>query len=269
MTVSAGDGVPVLGIDFSAAADAGRATWIARGVSWPNGLEVHEVTPAAELPGGGRGREASLRALRQLIADSDAVCGLDFPFAVARTLMGGDDWASFVGGFGERYRGAEAFREACRKGGAGRELRRRTDREARTPFAPANLRMFKQTYHGIRDLLAPLVRERRACVLPLQGPDARLPLVLEVCPASTLKSMRLYRPYKGRAPAAARAALVDALVSSGTLLPCPSAVRERIEPDGRGDAIDAVLAAVACARAIDRASYAFARDHLIEGYVFF
>jgi hypothetical protein len=52
------------------------------------------------------------------------------------------------------------------------------------------------------------------------------------------------------------------------LLPCPPAVRERIEQDGRGDAIDAVLAAFASARAIDRGGYAFARDHLIEGYVF-
>jgi hypothetical protein len=265
----AGDGVAVLGVDFSGATEAGRATWVARGVAWPKGLEVHEVLPAAELPGGGRARDASLRALRELIAGSDAVWGLDFPFAVARSLMRSEDWAAFVDGFAARYPTAEAFRDDCRECAEGRELRRLTDREAKTPFSPSNLRLFRQTYYGIRDLLAPLVREGRARVLPMQRPHARRPLLLEVCPASTLKSLGLYRPYKQPNPATARAALVDTLTSRGVLLPCPPAVRERILADGRGDALDAVLAAVACARALDRTTFAFTRDHLVEGYVFF
>jgi hypothetical protein len=269
MSPPAGEGVAVLGVDFSGAADAGRATWIARGVAWPKGLEVQEVLPAAELPGGGPARETSLRALIALIAASGAVCGLDFPFAVARSLMRAEDWAAFADGFAARYPSAEAFRDDCRERAQGRELRRLTDREAKTPFSPSNLRMFKQTFYGIRDLLAPLVRAGQACVLPMQSPAGRRPLLLEVCPASTLKSLGLYSPYKGKSPARARAAVVDTLVASGVLRPCPPPVRERILADGRGDALDAVLAAVACARALDRPAFSFARDHLVEGYVFF
>jgi hypothetical protein len=264
-----GDGVAVLGVDFSGATDAGRATWIARGVARPKGLEVHDVLPAAELPGGGRSRDASLAALRELIVGSDAVCGLDFPFAVARSLMRTGDWVVFADGFAARYPSVEAFRDDCRASARGRELRRATDREAKTPFSPSNLRVFKQTYYGIRDLLAPLVRAGQARVLPMQAPDARRPLLLEVCPASTLKSLGLYRPYKDPASPKTRAALLDALVAGGVLRPCPPAAQERIVGDGRGDALDAVLAAVACARALDRPAFSFTRDHLVEGYVFF
>ena len=157
------------------------------------------------------------------------------------------DWEAFVRAFPGRHPTPEAFRAHCRAADGGRELRRVTDGDARTPFSPYNLRMYRQTYHALRDVLAPLVERDAVRVPPMQSPrslDGERPWLLEICPAVTLKRMGLYRPYKGREPrhAAMRRAILAALEPATPLL-LPRALRRKILADTEGDALDSVIAA--------------------------
>lgn len=233
------------GVDFSGAANAGEHLWIARGVRHDQRLVIDLCQQASALPGGGRERSAAVDALRNWIAASgDAVYGLDFPFSLPEVLIAQVTWDEFARAFGQTYADADAFRTHCRAITNGRELKRRTDVETATPFCAYNLRMYRQTFFGIRDVLAPLVQASAAAVLPMQSPSAGKPLLLEVCPAVLLKARGLYFPYKGRgaALADARRRLLGALTADDRLVISPE-MGALLVADAGGDALDSVLAA--------------------------
>ncbi len=238
----------VVGVDFSGATDAGRKVWLAHGERVGDTLVLHDCRPAERLPNGGRERGRALAALRAfLLAQGACVVGLDAPFSLPRPLLEAPSWEAFVGAFAHRFPSAEALRSACRAR-CPHELKRATEAAARVPFAAWNVRLYRQTYHALRDVLAPLVTSGRAVALPFQPPRPGVPWLLEVCPAATLKRWGWRRPYKGRTPAhaAARAAILDRLVVAGVRL--PDAVRRSALADTEGDALDAVIAAWAASR---------------------
>jgi hypothetical protein len=255
----------VVGIDFSGAADAGRKLWLAWGERGAGTLAVTDCRPAQALPGGGPERDRALAAVRAfLVAQGPCVVGMDAPFSLPRPLLEAPSWEAFLHTFAARFPTAEALRAVCRAHGP-REIKRATEVAARVPFAAANVRLYRQTYHALRDVLAPLVLTGKAVALPFHAPHPGVPWLLEVCPAATLKRLGWYRPYKGRAPdrAAARALLLDRLATAGVRL--PNAVRRAALADAEGDALDAVIAAWAAARAEPDAMDA-AGDRL-EGYI--
>jgi len=269
----------ILGIDFSGAADAGRRIWIAiarLSISPGTGsaVRVEALHRAADLPGAGPLREESLPALRALLLEQQpCVAGYDFPAGLPRAcLPPNTDWTAFLRGFSRDYPAAEVVRERCRQVGGGRDLRRRTDRETRTPFSPYNLRLFRQTYYGIRDLLAPLVLAHGATALPMQAPRPRGLWLLEPCPAALLKRERLYRPYKGRHPQrrAMRRTILRILEQRNGLAFSFRRLRERALADPGGDALDSVLAALAAARAVSDPDRLLpvGQDYRIEGCVY-
>lgn len=261
-----------IGVDFSGARDAGRAIWIAEGRIGPRGFLLADCRPATELPGGARDRATALAALvAYLGAQSDAVIGCDFPVGLPKKLVREADWLGFLARFAKRHGSADAFRADCRKRSNGRELRRPTDIAARTPFCAWNLRLYRQTYHGIADVLAPLVAAGRATVGPMQPPADGRAWILETCPASVLKRLGLYRPYKGRTAALARSrgAILGALVEHGALgKPAPK-LRARIADDRGGDALDAVIACLAAADATRWNHAPATADEMLEGKVYF
>jgi hypothetical protein len=263
----------VHGVDFSGAADAGRRIWVASGVAEAGGLRIDACRPAAALPGGGRERAAALGALRALVAaETESVFGCDFPFSLPLALVPEGEWEPFALCFGERYADPLSFRRACWEAAGGRELWRQTDRETKTPFPATNLRICRQTFHGIRDLLAPLVREERACVLPMQRARSGRAWLLEICPAVTLKQHGLYTPYKGGAPGRreARSRILAAFEREGGLRPADPELRALLCDDPGGDALDAVLAAVTAAAVIGREGALLPPDgpYAREGYVY-
>ncbi len=263
----------VYGVDFSGAADAGRRIWIAEGAEPRGALHIEACYRAEDLPGSGRQRDQALSALRDLIQqEGHTAFGLDFPFGLPRALPKEATWEDFVRAFPQRYAAARKFRSGCRAAARGRELRRATDREARTPFAAYNLRIYRQTFFGIRDLLAPLVVKQSACVLPMQPALPGKPWIIEICPASLLKREGLYFPYKGtaRTHRAARARIVEHFEHRGALVQAP-ATRRTILTDANGDALDSVLAALATARALRNPAGLFPTDsvsYALEGYVY-
>ena len=261
------------GVDFSGAADAGRRIWIAEGAKPRGALHIEACYPAEDLPGSGSNRDQALSALRDLIQrEGDSAFGLDFPFGLPGELLKEATWEDFVRAFPQRYAAAHEFRSGCRAAARGRELRRATDRKAHTPFAPYNLRIYRQTFFGIRDLLAPLVVNQAACVLPMQPALPGKPWIIEICPASLLKREGLYFPYKGtaRTHRAARARIVEHFEHRGALIPVPE-VRRTILADANGDALDSVLAALATARALRNPAGLFPTDNCgypLEWYVY-
>ncbi|MGD8969579.1 MAG: hypothetical protein PVI07_18895 [Anaerolineae bacterium] len=264
----------VYGADFSGAKDAGKRIWIAAGTISAETLEIETCRPAKDLPGSSKEREQALRALRELIANEHrSAIGLDFPFGLPRELVGHEDWESFVRAFPDDHPGPEAFREACRKAAEGRELRRHTDEAARTPFSPYNIRLYRQTYYGIRDLLHPLVWNDQVCVLPMQEPVRDKPWLLEICPASTLKHKGLYMPYKGKAEMSqfARESILRMLERKRIVIQ-EQTLRATIVDDAGGDALDSVIAALATFEALCAPPSPDPREndiYAVEGYVYF
>jgi hypothetical protein len=256
----------IYGVDFSGARLAGKNTWVARVVRARRGTgdapyRLAELASLEELSGTAE-RAASLAHLVRLISESErALWALDFPFGLPVEVLGESPrWShqfDFLREWGTDDYGVGL--ECCARAEAlGREkhIRRLTDIEERAPFDPYHYRIIYQTFHGMRAVLDPLRRSRETAILPFQYrrlTSARRVLV-EACPASTLKRLKLphqnYKQPEGGALTAkrlrTRRAILDGL-SAHVLV--DARARRRIMRNGGGDALDAVLAAVGAARA--------------------
>ena len=262
------------GIDFSGAEDAGRRIWIASGIVEGQSVRIEQCRRAETLPGADKTRSRCLAALRDFIASSKkGVFGLDFPFGLPRELVGDKNWMDFIASFPTKFESPESFRDYCREVSPNREKKRVTDRESKTPFSPYNLRLFRQTYYGILSVLNPLVMRQVVRVLPMQEPLFGTPSILEICPASTLKKLRLYTKYKGKdqQDRDARAYILEQIERKESLQIVDPDVREKMLADTGGDALDSVIAALATYRAIHDPSGLFPQEdtsYSIEGYVY-
>lgn len=264
----------IFGIDFSGAARAGEKIWIATGHDEEGILRIEDCRRAETLPGSGRERDRCLAALRRFIASqSEGIFGLDFPFGLPRVMLQDRIWEAFVEAFPGRYGSPQAFRDACLRAGGGRELKRASDGAGKAPFSAYNLRLYRQTYYGISEVLLPMVRDHLVCVLPMQQAEPGKPWILEVCPASTLKAKNLYVPYKGRESelAHARFRILHEIERRGAVYPIAPSIAEAVVTDPEGDALDSVIAALTTfevlkdGRLFDRA---FTASSMIEGYLY-
>jgi len=308
------EAVRIHGVDFSAAADdAGRKTWVASGRIAPEsgGLRVTELRPLAELAGldtdgrRGVGREDALPALAAWIRERDesAVVGLDFPFGLPRFVVeetGNESWRSFINGFpesidvdgdsadGDSDDPVRAFAERCvaltERHGEGTYDKRRTDAAvgARSPYG-----FIADTiaFHGMRDVLGPLVERGEARFAPMDRtaegwrPEAPTgPTVVETYPAAVLDRLGLRRTsYKGggeseaarrRRNAEGLAEAADVGYESGTGL------TDAMVSDAGGDALDAVAACVGAFGAWERnyetdtAGFDDPEAVALEGYIY-
>jgi hypothetical protein len=261
----------ILGVDFSGASDAGRKIWVAEGrLSTSGALELTRCVPAMDLPGGGVAPEQAVPALARHVAKlDDARVGCDFPFSLPRNIIATRTWKSFALRYAAEFADAESFRSIMRSRHDAIEHKRMTDRIAGTPFNSYNLRLYRQTWWGITGVVSPLVRAGRAIVRPQQRLTAGKPTLIEVCAACTLKSINLYPPYKGKAPEhrKARKRILDHLIDRGALTVSARRTRRLLLDNEGGDALDAVIGAVATARAdLHQEADAYQR---LEGRVYF
>jgi len=253
-------------VDFSGAKDAGKKIWIASGELRDGTLEIRSCLSARSLFDCGTDRQGCLEALRDFVEKQKAsVIGMDFPFGLPRELVKNLKWETFVRSFARSYPNPEAFRSACLGAAQGAELRRMTDWEAQSPMSPYNLRLYRQTYYGIAQVLAPLVRRGSACVLPMQKARPGKPWILEVCPASTLKRLGLYTSYKDSTvkKGAARRRILKRLEKLGMTYKKAEPLRSSILSNGGGDALDSVVIAFAVSRLLRKPDQC-----RIEGYIY-
>jgi len=255
----------IWGVDFSGAKLAGEKIWLAQAHLQGEELNMEKLLRADELPDSASEREVALAALVRVLGENqNAVAGLDFPFSLAREALGETSYADFLSQ-SATFADADAFKEAYTN------ARRRTDIEGKTPFSPLNHRLYRQTFHGIRDVLRPLA-EQGARVLPMMdaAPDALW--LLEICPASTLKLEKLYLSYKGKSDTQREnRATILREVQTRFGVRTTEAMDARMIADTEGDALDAVLAALGTSRGLRNLESLKAHDELdkVEGRVYF
>lgn len=265
----------VHGVDFSGSAEPGEDVWLTAGEWDGERLRVTDARPASDAFGASD-RESVMAGLRAFVRGGD-VTGLDFSFGLPRAVLPGsvDSWAeSLVWVAGREYEDALAaqadWKERARAGDAdGVELKRATDRPVRAS-SPYSFITRYQTFHGMRDLLWPLVREERVAVRPMVEQTG--PTLVEAYPAGTLRDLDLPdRKYKDDAKypdgPEKRERILDGLVGWGAEVPDP--IRERLLGDREGDALDSLVAAVATARAVESGfGVDSERYDPVEGYIY-
>ncbi len=206
-----------LGVDWSGGRAARKKVWAAR-VDLEERALLRLWRPFADCGGPEQVAAAVPRWLEEEPFD---VVGFDFCFGLARSHMQQLDLpvegpAAVGRAFTARFRSADDFKWAV-----GPERRRATDVARGTTFAPTNLRMYRQTYWGLR---------------MLAGLDAPIPpwsfgerSVVEVFPRHVRRAL-------GRALG----------------LRIRPEDRAAIAQDREDDALDAVLAALAAGAALAR-----------------
>jgi hypothetical protein len=251
-----------LGVDWSGSAQAGRKVWAAR---LEFGQAEARLASLWQPFAGGPARAADVAArfAGWLEGQTFDVAGLDFCFGVARqhALPGMPRTGPAALGLWieEQYTTPEDFRAAL-----GTECRRETDRVSGSPFAPMNLRMYRQTYWGLRALAG-----LRIPILPWGAPGDRS--VIEILPAHVARILCPGCRYKGRTGDAreARRQLLGTVRSACHLRVSPE-TEQAILADHEGDALDAVLAGIA-AGAAKRRGFADVPDEAAqsgEGWIY-
>ena len=263
----------IYGVDFSGAKLAGENIWIARLIPWRRSYELVELSRLRSLCGTAD-REPALAHLVRLIAESeDALWGLDFPFGLpVEVVVEGATWAQQLRWVSQWEHGAYALGEECVRRalrvGRSMHIRRATDQEARTPFDCYHYRIIFQTYHGMRDVLAPLSGVRGTAILPFHYhrlASARR-VIVESCPGSTLKRLGLphqnYKQAEGgsltRRRLRTRHEILSAVSADIAISP---GHRRTIMRNAGGDALDAVIAALGASQAWRDANHQFIPRH--------
>jgi hypothetical protein len=270
----------VIGVDFSGARLAGRNIWLAEAGVTPAGLVLRSLDRLSDLAGAAE-REVCLPWLvDHLVASRDTVIGMDFPFGLPVELPGmGATWEQQLAFVSSWAGDAKLFGHWCvdasRKLDGRLHIRRLTDRETATPFDCYHYRIIYQTFHGMRDVLRPMYEH--ANVLPFHRRNrAGRATVMETCPSSTLKRLRLpHRNYKqsGDRPPTEQHRATRRSILGGVrkfIQISPAMVRRMMANPG-GDALDAVIAAVGTWQAYTTADHAAIAVHprySIEGRVY-
>jgi hypothetical protein len=270
----------VVGVDFSGASDARKNVWIASCERTSQGLELVDCAPAGErLALAGVDPEATTAALVGFVRGLNArvAVGLDFPFSlpapVAREL-GARTWRETLKRVAA-YDDASAMDAACQDATVGeRTYARRDCDDTLDSFSPYHFFVKRQTYHGMAEVLEPLVAEESAWVLPFDlteartaGADAR-PLILETYPAAVFDRLGCHSEgYKGGA-GRERERRATNLAGLRDHVIVPESLADRVVADADGDAIDALAAAVGTELAFDDELVPSTADWAIEGSIY-
>jgi hypothetical protein len=235
----------VHGVDFSGA-DGGGAAKIRIAERELASRSAVAIRPRVDRNGLRKAILESAHDGRAHLWRIDAPFGLPIEcFADARPEGFGDaplTWravAEWMSGFETAREWRGAMRELSR-----REPKRTCDRALATPLAPMNLRVFKQTFTVITEILLPLAREGVA-IEPVSmpaDPSLARTRVVESCPASVLRHRGWpSKGYKGggEPPRAVREEIVRLLRKDGLEIASQTAV-EAIH-DVEGDLLDALI----------------------------
>jgi hypothetical protein len=301
----------VYGVDFGAGKrDAGTNTWIARGRVDGDGLRVtHCETVESAFEGDPKRRNEALPALVEFLSgegtwetddgdeygvEGDAAVGLDFPFGLPAAVLGDEfeNWAAFLEAFpgglppAEGWDGDDVVEpDGLSTWGSQRarenddvdcvHCKRETDATvgAQPPYGIVGKYI---TYYGIDSVLSEVHGEATFAPMGTDGEttSGEGPFVLEVYPAGTLDRLGLCREgYKGRGTAEQRRRErnLDGLEEYADGVEINDPVVEEAQDDPGGDALDALVAAVATYRATrSPAALGPDEDHYdpVEGYIY-
>ena len=232
------------GVDFSGA-DGGGAAKIR--------IAERESGPRSAVSMRGKiDRNGLRKAILETASDGrQHLWRIDAPFGLPAECFGSErpqgmadgplTWRSIAGwmaGFESAREWRGAMRDMSR-----REPKRICDREFKTPLAPMNLRVFKQTFTVIKEILLPLA-DAGIAIEPVSMPadGAARVRVCEGCPASVLQRRGWpAKGYKGggEPPRVRREEIIRLLRKDG--LEIPSQVAVDAIHDAEGDVLDALI----------------------------
>lgn len=285
----------IWGVDFSGARLAGRFIWLARCEVNGGRLRLVDLDSLESLCGTAERDPALSWLVGKIRQSKSALWAIDFPFGLPVEIFPeGATWADQledvarfgVNGAANEARADEFGRECVRRAkllGGAMHLFRACDRAARTPFDCYHYRIIYQTFHGMRDVLRPLRGTRGTAIGPFDADyfgarfSGRGRVVIEACPSSTLKHLKLpYQNYKqptgGALEPRRRRTRARILEGIGKHIEIGASHRRKIMRNPGGDALDAVIAAVGAWLAwqkVEHRAIAGHARHPKEGYVFF
>ncbi|KAF5083379.1 hypothetical protein DSECCO2_90340 [anaerobic digester metagenome] len=239
----------IFGLDFSAAADPGEKIWISKGHLKKDEIVLEYTESAKALWGNLVSKEDYYTKIRDLVLENPSgVFGMDFSFNLPKECRAGATWKDFICSIRRNFLNAEDFRAHCLKMTGGREKRRKVELDMGAPLSPYNLWIYKQTYHGMRDILSPLMDS--ASIVPYTKALTERPWILEVYPGLILKERDLYIPYKGTGhnkstKSQNRELIVDEVTSKsvdGLDLKVDESFIAKMKENSGGDALDSFMA---------------------------
>lgn len=200
----------------------------------------------------------------------NATVGIDFPFGVpqvvAEVVFNATSWADFVDHPKWSRLGPDYFRNQCTNY-ANNELRD-TDAIHRAD-CPHSIRIYKQTFYGIKEILQPLLR-RNVSIAPMANGSRNI-TVLETYPAATLaeeKNLFAAR-YKSRTSTQDRRKHNVRALSRLNDLDISGISTSQVVNNRAGDAMDSIVAALATFRASRNSSPFKVSPHTpIEGHIY-
>ena len=271
-----------VGVDISGGAKPEKTTWLTK-IRVANGVvpTVEISASLAQLPSERSAllhkTNPFLKLFEWIIQDAEAIIGIDASFSIPKALFTKEaDWESWVMALPSSYPTADDFKEKCQAQANGKELKRQTDIEAKTPFSPYNLRHYKQTYTTLREVIRPVLMAGKASVLPFQPVAMGKPWMVESCPASILKRLGWDKvAYKGTQESHqfAREALLQQALKQ-FFVSVPVEIQQAYITNKTGDALDSFLIAWHLTQAwqadagqfVNPAKFAI---EVLEGRVFF
>lgn len=178
----------IIGVDFSGAKAPADKIWVTLCHYDGRELEIMESFSMKAYGSTGMSRETAYAALVGFLAEQhDARIGMDFPFSIPLQAGQHFSWRRWIQEFPGLYPTAEAFRYYLLQQFGYREVKRTPEKDAKVPFAVNNLRLYKQSYFGIKNVLRPLLDMGDFSVFPFwQSPNSTNKLY-EACPSCTLK----------------------------------------------------------------------------------
>jgi predicted nuclease with RNAse H fold len=260
----------IVGIDFSGANNAGKHIWITTGTESSGILQVSDCEQASDFFAVGTDRKAIHSQLVDWVGSlNNATVGIDFPFGVpkvvAEVVFQANSWTEFVNSPNWSGLNPEIFRQQC-VNLSNSELRD-TDAMHRAD-CPHSIRMYKQTFFGVRDILQPLL-QRNVSIAPMVNNGNTI--VLETYPAATLaqEDGLFAARYKNRTSTLDRRKHNVLSLSRLQDIDLSAVPDDRIIDDNCGDALDSLVAALSTFRASRNSSPFNIRPQTqIEGHIY-
>ncbi len=263
------------GIDFSGAKKHRKKIWVS---TWS---PLADVDPRAQA--NTRNNFTFAELVRLIAKSGEEECAqhywlIDAPFSLAIEQLRQHDmeptWESTLQWLAT-FENARDWRRACRKA-TGREPKRGIDKRFKTPQAPMNIRLFKQTWHCMVSVLLPLMKMEHVAIMPMQAEIKSKATVWvgEGCPSSSLRAWQWpHRGYKGDSKNCRlqRESLLNQLMQENGMELSESTQKITLD-DPEGDALDSLLMLPAAQRFMEMDHTSILQDDRdsapVEGWIY-
>lgn len=239
-----------IGIDYSASKKPANKIWVADCKLENNSIILNQIYSLKEKIKYNSLNSCNLYLVNLVKNNINYSFGFDFSFSIPDVFFPEHTWEELILVFKKKWISANLFKENLLFLSDKKELKRSTEIEAKVPFSTYNLWIYKQTYYGITEILAPLLQANCCKIIPFQSRKKNYPAILETCPASFLKfnsgDSDLSKYYKGKKEAnlERRTMILEILENNFNLKYNSNDFKNKILSNMDGDALDSLICAI-------------------------